>query len=675
MPNRLARAKSLYLRQHADNPVAWYEWGPEAFAAALSQDKPIFLSVGYSACHWCHVMAHESFEDPAIAAALGADFIAIKVDREERPDVDSIYMNAIMALAGQGGWPMSVFLKPSGEPFFGGTYFPPQPRYGMPSFAMVLEQTAAAWRERRSEVNDVAARLLDRLSEFEQLGGAEMPNDLLAQAAAAACNSFDFENGGWGDEPKFPMAMTIDFLLGYSAQSGNQDARATALRSLDQMARGGIFDQLRGGFHRYSVDAVWLVPHFEKMLYDNAQLACCYLHAWQLTGNSRYLSVTRQTLDYVLAEMTGPDGWFYAAQDADSEGVEGKYYVWDLDEVESLLGDDAGDFCHYYDVTLGGNFEGRNILHVPTTEGAGRAHRSRLDESELAELLDRSRRMLLAARSRRVPPTTDRKAVTSWNAMMLASFAEAGAALGDPAYLGAAQRAARFLLEHALRDDRLSHSWADGQASGVGFLEDYAGLADALLTLYESDFDHRWFDRAVALAETMIERFGEPDGGLCDSAHDQVDLVVRPRRREDNATPSGAAMAARLMLRIWGLTGASVWRERAEASIPGLGDTFIRHGTAFSKWLQAMLWLEPQAQQVAIAGDPGDRLTRALIAAVRQNWRADRVIAVGADSSVPLLAGRGPVDGRPVAYVCRQFVCQQPEPDPLRLPAVLRAPS
>ena len=674
MPNRLAQATSLYLRQHADNPVDWYEWGEDAFAAASSQDKPIFLSVGYSACHWCHVMAHESFEDPALAAQLNSDFVSIKVDREERPDVDSIYMNAVVALSGQGGWPMSVFLKPSGEPFYGGTYFPPQSRYGMPSFATVLEQIAAAWRERRDEVDSAAGELLDRLNQFERLGGTELPEDLTMRAATAICAGFDYENGGWGDQPKFPMAMTIDFLLGRFAQTGDRPALETALRSLDQMAAGGIFDHLGGGFHRYSVDAVWLVPHFEKMLYDNAQLAGCYLHAWQLTGDERYRQVARSTLDYVLAEMCGPQGWFYASQDADSEGVEGKFYLWDLHEVQDLLGDDARAVCSYFDVTLGGNFEGRNILHEPP-EVAAVAARLGLATPQLQEVIASARGVLLEARSQRIAPATDRKAVASWNALMLASFAQAGAALDDDRYLDAARRNAEFLLDQMSPGGRLVHSWASGRPGRVGFLEDYAAVGDALLSLYEADFDRRWFDEALTLAESMLEQFVDAEGSLCDTAGDQQDLVVRPRRREDNATPSGAALATRLMLRLWGLTGDDRWWQHARDAIPGLGDTFIRHGTAFSMWLQGALWLDGNAQQVAIAGNPNSPATQALLREVRTHWRSDRALAVGTGSTPPLLAGRGPVEGLPTAHVCRRFVCQMPVSDAAGLRAQLAADS
>ncbi len=674
VPNRLTQATSLYLRQHADNPVDWYEWGEEAFAAARAQDKPIFLSVGYSACHWCHVMAHESFEAPGLAAQLNADFVAIKVDREERPDVDSIYMNAVVALSGQGGWPMSVFLKPTGEPFYGGTYFPPQARYGMPSFSQVLEQLAAAWRERRDDVDSAAGQLLERLNQFERLGGAELPGDLTKRAATAICAGFDYENGGWGDQPKFPMAMTIEFLLGQSAQAGDRPALETALRSLDRMAAGGIFDHLGGGFHRYSVDAVWLVPHFEKMLYDNAQLAGCYLHAWQLTGEERYLAVARRTFDYVLNEMCGPDGWFYASQDADSEGVEGKYYLWDLDEVQDLLREDAKAVCGYFDITLGGNFEGRNILHEPP-EPVAVATRLGLTSSELQTKVAAARKVLLQAREKRVAPATDRKAVASWNGLMLASFAQAGAVLGDPIYLEAARRNANFLLSEMSPGGRLVHSWADGRPGRVGFLEDHAAVGDALLTLYEADFDRRWFERALALAETICERFVDAEGSLCDTGNDQQDLIVRPRRREDNATPSGAALAVRLMLRLWALTGEERWWQQARGAIPGLGDTFIRHGTAFSMWLQSALWLDGRAQQVAISGDPESPAVRAMVAEVRAHWRADRVLAVGDASGPPLLAGRAPINGQATAHVCRRFVCQQPVADVAGLRAQLAAES
>ncbi len=669
MTNRLAHEASPYLRQHAENPVDWYPWGEEALRAAREQDKPILLSIGYAACHWCHVMAHESFEDPATAAQMNRDFINIKVDREERPDLDSIYMGAVVAMTGQGGWPMTVALTPDGQPFFGGTYFPPTPRHGMPAFRQVLTSLADAWRDRRADVEgsaaDVAAHLRQTTLAAALGGGGALNADLLDQALNALLRSFDARLGGFGGAPKFPPSMTLEFLLHVTAQRGDSMALHMAERTLEAMAHGGLYDQIGGGFARYSTDDRWLVPHFEKMLYDNALLARVYTHAWQITGKPLYRRVVEETLDFVAREMRHEAGGFSSSYDADSEGEEGKFYVWTADAIRAALGDEAGRFMAAYGVSEAGNWEGRNILHV-AEDLSGGDHLTGLAEA---------RRTLFEIRARRVPPGLDDKALTAWNGLMLAAFADAGQALGRPDYIAVAVANADFLRARMRRDDgRLWRAWQPGLGDAPGrfnaYLEDYACLADGLLALYAATFEPRWFAWARELADAMLAHFSDPAGGFFDTSDDHEDLLHRPKDVQDNATPSGNSMAAHVLLRLGLLTGEGRYWDAAEGLVSSLYTAMARYPSAFAHWLDAAAFILGEPREVAIIGDPATADARALLDVVLGRYRPDLVVAAGegeAAAVVPLLAGRGRLDGRAAAYVCRRFVCQQPvsEPDAL----------
>ncbi len=673
MPNRLANESSPYLRQHANNPVDWYPWGEEALRAAREQDKPILLSIGYAACHWCHVMAHESFEDPATAAQMNRDFINIKVDREERPDLDSIYMAAVVAMTGQGGWPMTVALTPDGKPFFGGTYFPPTPRHGLPAFRQVLTSLAEAWRDRRADVEgsagDVVAHLRETTLAASLGGGGALTPDLLDQALNALLRSFDAQLGGFGHAPKFPPSMTLEFLLHVYAQRGDGMSLHMAEHTLEAMAQGGLYDQIGGGFARYSTDERWLVPHFEKMLYDNALLARVYTHAWQVTGKPLYRRVVEETLDFVAREMRHASGGFYSSYDADSEGEEGKFYVWTADEIRAALGDEAERFMAAYGVSEAGNWEGRNILHV-TEDLSGGGHLTGLAEA---------RRRLFEIRARRVPPGLDDKTLTAWNGLMLAAFADAGRALGRPDYIAVAAANAGFLRARMRRaDGRLWRSWQPGLGDAPGrfnaYLEDYAFLADGLLALYAATFEPRWFVWARELADAMLAHFSDPQGGFFDTSDDHEDLLHRPKDVQDNATPSGNSMAAHVLLRLSLLTGEGGYWDTAEGMVSGLYTAMARYPSAFAHWLDAAAFILGQPREVAVAGDPAAAGARALLDVVQGRYRPDLVVAAGegdAAAVVPLLAGRERLDGRAAAYVCRRFVCLQPVSDPEALAAQL----
>ena len=533
MPNHLAKETSPYLLQHMDNPVDWYPWGPEALQRAQQEDKPIFLSIGYSACHWCHVMAHESFEDEALAAKLNEHFINIKVDREERPDLDQIYMNAVQMLTGRGGWPMSVFLTPDLKPFYGGTYWPPTARLGMPGFDQVIQAVADAWKDRRQAALEQADQLTSALrhSLLPSGPGAELSLERLHVAAAALERIFDRSHGGFGGAPKFPHPMDLRVLLRAWHREPRDGILQMVTLTLDKMAAGGIYDHLGGGFHRYSVDERWLVPHFEKMLYDNALLAGCYLEGYQATGNAQYAQVVRETLDYVLREMTDEKGGFYSTQDADSEGEEGKFYVWIPAEVETALGADAARaFCYVYDVSPTGNFEGKNILNRPKTLHQC-AQIMQRDEADLAAELEASRQKLYAARQQRIAPGLDDKVLVGWNGLMIDSLASAAGVLNEPRYLDAATRAADFLLTNLRREDgRLLHTWRHGEAKLDAYLDDYACLVQALITLYETSFAERWIDEAVQLAQIILGQFNDgPQGGFFYTASDHERLIARAK--------------------------------------------------------------------------------------------------------------------------------------------------
>jgi uncharacterized protein YyaL (SSP411 family) len=668
--NRLAGETSPYLLQHAHNPVDWYPWGEEALARARAESRPIFLSIGYAACHWCHVMERESFEDEETAAQLNRDFVAVKVDREERPDLDAIYMDAVQAMTGQGGWPMSVFLTPDGRPFYGGTYFPGDRRYGMPSFRDVLTGVSRAWREERDKVERTGGQLAEAIarqaaSAAEAAGAAAMPREPAALDAAVLAleRSFDAVHGGWGGAPKFPASMTIEFLLRQHVAGGDARPLAMARRTLDAMAGGGIHDQLGGGFARYATDAIWLVPHFEKMLYDNAQLARVYLHAWQLTGERRYREVVEGTLDHLLRDMRTADGAFASSLDADSEGGEGASYLWTQREIEQLLGGEARLFCAAYDVTPEGNWEGHTILRRVRDDAALAAEHGG-SESEIAGRLREARARLLERRQARPQPPRDDKALAAWNGLAIAALAEASRVLARDDYRAAAEQAAGFLTT-ALRDadGRLRRSWKDGRASALGVLEDHTHLADGLLALYEASFDERWFVQARELMDRVLERFADPAGGFFDTSDEHEQLFTRPKGLQDNALPSGNAMAATVLLRLAALTGEGGYRDAAETTLASVGGLALRYPTGFSQWLIALDLAARPIDELAVVGDLSLDATRELLGVAVEAYRPRLVVAASADpaqSLVPLLRERPMIDGRPTAYLCRGFACRQP---------------
>jgi uncharacterized protein len=668
MANRLSAETSPYLLQHADNPVDWYAWGEEAFERARETDRPVLLSVGYSACHWCHVMEHESFEDDETAGVMNDLFVNVKVDREERPDVDSIYMSAVQTMTGHGGWPMTVFLTPDGTPFYGGTYFPPEPRHGLPSFRQILTAVAEAYHSRRDEVNRTAAGLREAIAQNARLRepAPELDPAMLEEALRGLMGHHDDRHGGFGGAPKFPQPMALDFLLRSHARTGEARPLTLLVRTLQRMARGGIYDQVGGGFHRYSVDARWLVPHFEKMLYDNALLARLYVVRYQATGESALRRVAEQTLDYVRREMTAPDGGFYSAQDADSEGEEGRFYVWQPDEVDGILGAADGElFRRYYDVTHAGNFEGSSILRV-TRDATSVAVEAGIDAERLEATLARGRAALYDERSRREWPARDEKVLTSWNALMLQAYAVAAQVFGRAEDREAAVRNAEFLLRELRTDGRLHRTWRDGVARIDAFLEDYALLADALLSLYETTFDARWIREACALSDRMLELFwDDAEGAFYDAATGDETLLMRPRNVDDNATPSGNSAATLLLLRLSVFTGEPRYERIAVRVLQSMGQLLERAPLAFGHMLAAADFHLATPQEVAIMGrtDAGDTLE--LLGVVRERYRPNTILAVGAagqrdDGTIPLLAGRTALDGRATAYVCQRFACRRP---------------
>ena len=675
--NRLSTETSPYLLQHAHNPVQWYPWGEAALAKAKAEDKPIFLSIGYAACHWCHVMAHESFENAATAAVMNENFVNIKVDREERPDLDSIYMDAVVSLTGHGGWPMSVFLTPDGTPFYGGTYFPPVARGGLPAFADVLRGVHQAWDQRREAVLKGGKEVLDYARQGEQAfasGGAgeALTVETLNEAAQAVFQQFDWRLAGWGQGPKFPQPMTLEFLLRRHALAADPLALEMAVKTLDAMLDGGMYDQLGGGFHRYATDASWLVPHFEKMLYDNSQLARVYLHAWQVTGNRRYRRCAEEVLDYVQREMTDSGGGFYSTQDADSDGVEGKFFVWDEAEITAALGDDAPLFKAAYGVTSHGNFEHKNILFA-AADSETLSSKFNLPTDEVERRLAAARRVLFDLRERRVHPGLDDKVLSGWNGLMLAAFAEAAQALGRDDYRDTAVANAEFILrEMRTAEGRLYRSWRKGRPKLNGYLEDYGAVIEGLLALYETTFEDRWFTAARDLAESALAHFADPQGGFFDTSDDHEALVLRPKSLQDNAVPSGNALAATVLLKLGALTGEGRYADVAEAMLRTLQLVLGKHPTAFGQWLVALTFALGEPKEVAIAGDPAASDTQAMLAVVRRAYRPFQVLAVGhAGSAVPLLAQRQQRDGKATAYVCFHFACRRPVTEPAELERML----
>ena len=669
MTNRLATETSPYLRQHADNPVDWYPWSEEALQRARAEDKPILLSIGYAACHWCHVMAHESFEDPATAELMNRYYVNIKVDREERPDLDSIYMGAVQAMTGQGGWPMTVFLTPDGRPFFGGTYYPPVPRHGMPAFPQLLVALAQAWADKRDEIERSAGEITTHLSRIALAGSdgeGVLTADLFDQALNGLLRTYDSKLGGFGRAPKFPPSMTLEFLLRMAAQRDDAMALRMAEHTLEMMARGGIYDQLGGGFARYSTDDRWLAPHFEKMLYDNALLARVYLHAWQLTGNPLYRRIVEETLDFVVREMRHAEGGFYSSYDADSEGEEGKFYVWSAEEIRAALGPESTLFMAYYDISDAGNWEGHNILNV-LRDPAEIAVALGLDTAVMEQRLAVARQTLYDIRAGRGWPGLDDKVLIAWNGLMLAAFAEAGRALGRSDYTDIATQNAEFLYTNLRQvDGRLLRSWGDGAGARYNaYLEDYAFLADGLLALYQTTFEPRWFLWARELAEWMLTHFQDPAGGFFDTSDDHEALLHRPKDTQDNATPSGNSMAAGVLLALSLYTGEGRYWDMAESMVAALAEPMMRYPGAFSHWLCTAALIMAEPREVAIVGDPDAADTRELLDVLRSHYRPALVAAVGpADDVVPLLADRPQLDGRATAYVCRRFVCLNPVTQP-----------
>ncbi|MCY4366923.1 MAG: thioredoxin domain-containing protein [Chloroflexi bacterium] len=674
MANRLINETSPYLLQHAENPVDWYAWGEEALSRSRDEDKPILLSIGYSACHWCHVMERESFEDEAIANLMNANFVNIKVDREERPDLDAVYMEAVQMLTGSGGWPMTVFLTPEGKPFYGGTYYPPTDRMGMPGFPRVLLAVTEAYRTNREEVERVTGQLTEQMGRTGQLpqGTNLLSVDILHEAYSKLAANFDYQNGGFGAAPKFPQPMTPEFLLRYYHHGYNQRALDMVEMTLEKMAYGGMYDQLGGGFHRYSTDAYWLVPHFEKMLYDNALLARLYLHTFQITGKRLYRRITEEILDYVVREMTDPLGGFYSAQDADSEGVEGKFFVWAPDEITAALGEEDGNLLGgFYGVTEAGNFEGSNILNIHQAPEAFALEHG-ITEEDLESLIARGKPVLLEEREKRIHPFRDDKVIASWNGLMLRAFAEAGATLGRGDYLAAAAANADFIDDEMYRDGRLLRTYREGQSRIEGYLEDYACVIDGFIALYEATFQRKWLDRAVVLADTMIELFwDEGVGGFYDTGLEHETLVTRPRDVFDNAQPCGGSVAAEVLLRLAIITGNEDYNLKGSQPLRALSRVMSQAPGGAAYWLGVLDFYISLPKEIAIFGSGNDEDTTALLNTVYGRFLPNRVL-VGVDMSaqgeesatssegIPLLEGRGLVDGKAAAFVCQNYVCQLP---------------
>jgi uncharacterized protein YyaL (SSP411 family) len=670
--NRLAHETSPYLKQHAHNPVDWYPWGPEALSRARELDRPIFLSIGYSACHWCHVMEHESFEDPEVAKILNDNFISIKVDREERPDLDTIYMTAVQMLTGQGGWPMSMFLTPDLKPFYGGTYFPPDDRYGRPSFKRLLLALVDAWRNRRDEVTQSAGNITDHLRSAVRvpLQRGTLDESLIRNAVAVLGRAFDSTYGGFGSAPKFPHPMELRVLLRAWKRFGDDHALHMARLTLDRMAQGGIYDHLGGGFHRYSTDERWLAPHFEKMLYDNALLTAAYLEAFQATGDSFYRDVVQDTLAYVRREMTSPEGPFYSTQDADSEGEEGKFFVWTAEEIEAVLGQEAARvFKDVYDVSPGGNWEGHNILNR-TRSLTQDARMLGIDEAALRQQLAGSRRQLFEVRSKRVWPGRDEKVLTAWNGLMIQAFAQAAQVLDDPTYAQSAARAADFILTRMRTPDgQLLRTYSQGSEPKLNaYLEDYAYLLDGLVSLYEATFEPHWLTSALELSAVMLDQFWDPsEGGFFFTGRDHEELLTRTKDVQDSSTPSGNAMAVTALLRLARLTDRRDLHEKAEQVLQMFGTLMKASPLAAGQMLLALDFELGPVEEFALIGERSAEPVRRVLQALYSKFRPAKVVAgksaSGADGEldklIPLLAGKtsqGPV----TTYLCRNYACAAP---------------
>ena len=676
--NRLAGETSPYLLQHAHNPVDWHPWGDEALEKSKREDKPILLSIGYSACHWCHVMERESFENEEIARQMNEQFVNIKVDREERPDLDQIYMSAVQMMTRHGGWPLTVFLTPDLIPFYGGTYFPPEDRHQMPGFPRILAGVSETYRTRPEEVRQSAWEILSELRRMSvaQESAEVIDAQLLEHAYRGLARSFDSRFGGFGGAPKFPSSMNLDFMLRTYRRTGDARALEMATHSCRMMAEGGMYDQLGGGFHRYSTDAHWLVPHFEKMLYDNALLTRLYLHAYQATGDSFFRRVVEETLGYVKREMLDQSGAFYSTQDADSEGVEGKFFVWEMEEVESWLGpEDARLFCAYYDVTEGGNFEERNILHVQRP-AAEVAREQNVTVERLSEVVERGRGRLFTERERRIKPGRDEKVITAWNGLMLEAFAEAAAVLERDDYREVAERNAEFILDTLISEGLLLHVYKDGRAKHIGFLDDYAFVVSGLVTLYETTGRLRWLEAATTLTDKMVEEFwDEEGGGFFYNGRSGEKLIVRNKDYYDNATPSGNSVAAEALLRLSVLTGNDDYRRKAVNVLRLVRDAVERYPSAFGYALGAMDFYLSTPKEIVVVGEVAQ--ARPLLREVWGRYLPNKVVVLSTEvdevaaARVPLLRERTAQGGRATAYVCESYTCLRPVNTPEELAAQL----
>ena len=686
--NRLIHETSPYLLQHAHNPVDWFAWGPEALDKARAENRPILLSIGYSACHWCHVMERESFEDEHIAALMNEHFVNIKVDREERPDLDHIYQTAVQLFTGQGGWPLTMFLTPEQEPFYGGTYFPPDDRYGRPGFPRLLRTLADAYHNRQPDVVKSTSQIreaMQKLSGFAA-SGDDLSFDLVTNGVRTLASHVDMVHGGFGTQPKFPNPTNLDCLLRYWHYSGNDNFLNVVKLSLDKMAAGGIYDQLGGGFHRYSVDDHWLVPHFEKMLYDNAQLLPLYATLYRITGEALYARVARETLDYVQREMRHPGGGFYATQDADSEGEEGKFFVWTKAEVDARLGDDARLFCSYYDVTEGGNWEGgHNILHL-TVSQEQLANLFQQDVATAGEKIEAARRTLFTAREQRIKPFRDEKILTAWNGLMLSGMIDAASALGDDEAMQTVRDTIAFLRQHMLRDGVLLRSHKDGQSKLAGYLDDYAFLAAALLDAFEATFETSCFDLARQLTDTLLADFwDDANGGFFFTGRNHETLIDRVKSGTDQAIPSGTAVATRNLLRLYAHTGEADYLQRAERVLRLYRQHMEQQPFGYASLLSVCADYLHKPQEIVLIGAPGAPDTQAMLTALHRTYVPHKTLvlidpqrAEAALAALPLLrdvlTGKTQVDGKATAYVCHDFTCSLPVTDPAELTKLLRKP-
>ena len=681
-PNRLAQETSPYLLQHQYNPVDWYAWNDEAFARAKAENKPILLSVGYSACHWCHVMERESFENDDIAALMNQDYVCIKVDREERPDVDAIYMGAVQMMTGQGGWPMTVFLTPEGKPFYGGTYYPPVDMYGRPGFPRILEAIADAWKNKQVEIvlqgEDIAQSLETDLA--ANLTDVMLTPKILDNAFETLSKNFDPRYGGFGSAPKFPQPSNLDFLLRYHARSKRQEPLAMVEKTLQKMALGGMYDQLGGGFHRYSTDHEWLAPHFEKMLYDNAQLAQTYAHAYQITGKRFYYDIADETVQYIEREMTAKTGGFYSAQDADSEGEECKFFVWTPDEIKALLGErDAAIFSAFYDVTEEGNWEGNSILRV-VADVSQLAPRFNLSPDEIADIIDAARAKLFAEREKRVKPGLDDKILTAWNGLMLAATAECNMILGCGSRIGTARKNADFILQHHTtgeNSERLLRTSRGGAAKLNGYLEDYAFFADGLIHLYQATLEPRYLEAAIKFTETMVEQFwDEGSGGFFATSADHETLIQRPKDWDDNAVPAGNTVACEVLLKIAAYTGNNNYTKRVERVLRRLGSVLEKHPAGFARMLGVLDMHIAGITEIVTIGDNEDEYWQALHMVAFRLFLPNKLIGHAtmeeANPAIAFLRDRPAIDGKATAYVCRNFTCSLPVTTRQELEKLLR---